>query len=187
MKDVHRQNLLQALEIYSHRFPSESAEVTRFIQFVENYSNCFDRTLQIGHVTGSAWVINETNSHALFTHHRKLGRWLQLGGHADGEANVQNVALREAREESGLTQLHLLDEAIFDIDIHLIPARKDEPDHYHYDVRYLIQAQGGEPLQMSDESNELAWFNLAEIKAHMVDESILRMARKWHQNTFISI
>ena len=179
---MHRQNLLKALKLYSHRFPSETAETTRFILFVENYPDCFERSLQIGHVTGSAWIVNQANSHALFTHHRKLGRWLQLGGHADGEANVQNVALREAREESGLIELCLLEEAIFDIDIHLIPARKREPEHYHYDVRYLIQATGTEQLQVSDESNELAWFDLAEIKARMADESILRMARKWHQN-----
>lgn len=176
---MHRKYLCHSLAAYGQRFPAETAVVTRFIEFVESHTDCFERSLQIGHVTGSAWVINAENSQALFTHHRKLNRWLQLGGHADGESYVPNVALREAVEESGLTQLQLLDEAIFDIDIHLIPARKQEPAHYHYDVRYLIQATGQEQIQASDESNDLAWFTLDEINRLIDEESIQRMARKW--------
>jgi len=180
---LHRKHLLQSLATYRERFPTEAAVVTRFIEFVEGHPECFERTLQVGHVTGSAWVVNAENSQALFTHHRKLNRWLQLGGHADGESDVPNVALREAREESGLTQLQLFDEAIFDIDIHLIPARKEEPAHYHYDVRYLIQATAGqEEIQVSAESNDLAWFTLAEISERIDEESIQRMARKWRSH-----
>ena len=177
---MHRKPLLDAIADYGSRYPGEAESVQRISEFVAQHSDCFQRSLAVGHITGSAWLVNAENSHALFTHHRKLNLWLQLGGHADGESTVQNVALREACEESGLSMLQLVDASIFDIDIHLIPARKSEAAHYHYDVRYLIQAKGDEALTVSDESHDLAWFSAAEIAAQFSDQSILRMTHKWH-------
>ena len=150
------------------------------IQFVSEHSDCFERRLQCGHITGSAWIIDLNRSHALLTHHRKLDRWLQLGGHSDGDSNTLNVALREGQEESGLKALCPVSEAIFDVDVHLIPARKDEPDHYHYDIRFLLKADRNHPLIISDESNKLAWVALDEIEKLADDESILRMLDKTH-------
>lgn len=177
---MHRKPLLDAITEYGSRYPTEGETVQRISAFVEEQTDCFQRSLAVGHITGSAWIVDAENNRALFTHHRKLNAWLQLGGHADGESIVQNVALREAREESGLSTLQLVDAAIFDIDIHQIPARGAEAAHYHYDVRYLIQAMGEEALTVSDESHDLAWFSAAEIAARFSEESILRMARKWH-------
>src|SRR5215510_11521790 len=92
-------------------------------QFVAANPNCFERSLQIGHVTGSAWIVDLDRTHALLTHHRKLNKWLQLGGHADGDPDILRVALREAREESNLDAIRPVSENIFDVDIHVIPAR----------------------------------------------------------------
>ncbi len=150
----------------------------QIIQFVEQYPDCFERSLSVGHITGSAWIIDQERSHVLLTHHRKLDAWFQLGGHSDGDANTLDVALREGQEESGLNQLKPISEAIFDVDVHLIPARKTEPDHYHYDIRFLLEADRQAPLTISSESNQLAWVTLEQALDLSEDESIQRMVAK---------
>ncbi len=139
--------------------------------------DCFKPELQIGHVTGSAWIVNKARDVALLTHHKKLNIWVQLGGHADGDSNIQRVAEREALEESGLMDLVTVSPEIFDIDIHEIPARKTEPAHYHYDCRFLIQAET-EDYTVSDESHDLKWIPLADMSTYTTEESVLRMVRK---------
>ena len=113
----------------------------------------------------------------VLTHHRKLGRWLQPGGHSDGDPDTLAVALREAREESGL-DVRALDDAIFDIDVHRIPARSCEPAHFHFDVRFLIQAEH-DRFRVSEESDALAWVPAVGLGTFTDGESVLRMARKW--------
>ena len=148
------------------------------LRFVTEHSNCFERSLRVGHITGSAWVVDTSRSHALLTHHRKLNKWLQPGGHADGDPDILRVALREAREESGLECIRAVSEAIFDIDIHVIPARGAEPEHLHYDVRFLLEASRESQLVPSHESHSLAWSPLPEIAELNPQESILRMVAK---------
>jgi 8-oxo-dGTP pyrophosphatase MutT (NUDIX family) len=156
----------------------EAAMVADMIQFVERHADCAERSLQVGHLTGSAWIVDREKKRTLLTHHRKLNKWLQLGGHADGELNPLAVALREAREESGLKNLYVVDEAVFDIDRHLIPARKTEPDHWHYDIRFMIEADPGERIVVSDESHDLEWIEIARMAEYNAEESMARMARK---------
>lgn len=175
---MHRQFLAQRLAQHTPFDDNEAQMLARIARFVAEYENCFERTLTVGHITGSAWIIDLDRRHALLTHHRKLDRWLQLGGHSDGDANTLNVALREGVEESGLQTLRPVSEAIFDVDVHLIPARKDEPDHYHYDVRFLLEADRNTPLVISAESKELAWVPLEQILTLNPDASIRRMMEK---------
>ena len=107
------------------------------------------------------------------------GFWLQLGGHADGERDLRIAALKEAEEESGLRELRMED-AIFDLDRHWIPEHKDVPAHWHYDVRYVVHAQGSEAYVVSDESHDLAWRDIAQLaNDEAADESVRRMAGKW--------
>ena len=113
----------------------------------------------------------------LLAHHRRLGRWLQPGGHSDGDTDTLAVALREAREESGL-DVRALDDAIFDLDLHRIPARDRETAHLHFDVRFLVQAEH-DRFRVSDESYALAWVPAVGLNALSNEESMLRMARKW--------
>lgn len=148
------------------------------IEFVKSYPNCFDRSLLIGHITGSAFIINKGKNKTLLTHHHKLEKWLQLGGHSDGDPDTVNVALREAEEESGLKKIIPLSSEIFDVDVHEIPARKDEPAHFHYDIRFLFEADDSEPLVISSESKDLAWIPLDRIEEYTREESVLRMVRK---------
>jgi len=175
--------LVSLLEDYGNRWPEESETVQRFREFVCTNPNCFDRDLEIGHVTGSAWVVDQTGTQVLLTHHRKLNRWLQLGGHADGSSDVLAVALREVREESGLEQVVPVSTELFDIDIHRIPARNEIAEHFHYDVRFAMEATGNERYVVSDESHDLSWVPISKIKSLSDDESILRMARKWEGRT----
>jgi len=176
---MHRQDLLAKLARHEPAGDSESDALTKVTQFVQQQPSCFERSLAVGHVTGSAWLLNASRTRALLTLHRKLGMWLQPGGHADGESDVLGVALREAREESGIADVVPVSEAIFDVDVHRIPQRPGEPAHLHYDVRFLLCAPTTDRFTISEESLELQWFSPDELTTLDVDESVRRMCRKW--------
>jgi 8-oxo-dGTP pyrophosphatase MutT (NUDIX family) len=171
--------MLDLLQAYAPTDAVERLMLARMIQFAGAQEDCCERSLAAGHMTGSAWVIDLERTHVLLTHHRKLNRWLQMGGHADGNPDLVEVALREAREESGLAGLRLLQQTPFDVDVHEIPERGAEPRHFHYDVRFLIQADRREPFVVSEESHALAWSPLKELAGQAgLDESLARMVRK---------
>jgi len=169
---------LGLIDDYQHDHPGEGAVVARLRAFVETHEDCFRRELRVGHVTGSAWLLNRSMERVLLTHHRKLDRWLQLGGHADGNPDVAAVALREAEEESGIAGIRLLLPGIFDVDIHEIPESGREPAHYHYDCRFLLQADVDEGYVVSEESNDLTWIALDDVARYTQDASIMRMLEK---------
>lgn len=171
--------LLSALDEYHMRYPEESETVCRFREFVMREPGCFDRSTFEGHITASAWVVDARRTHTLLTHHRKLNKWLQLGGHADGNHDLLVVALTEAREESGIDDVALLFPDIFDLDIHVIPARHADPEHLHYDVRYVVHT-GHSRHVVSEESHDLAWVPVLSMSHYTTEESMLRMARKWN-------
>ena len=176
---MHREDLLLKLEEYDPVYEVEKKFKVSFIDFVRANPNCFERSLEEGHVTGSAWIVNQDRTKVLLTHHKKLDRWLQLGGHADGEPDIVKVATQEAMEESGLESLTLLSSKIFDIDIHPIPARGNDPRHLHYDARFLFEADEGELFHVSSESKNLAWITLGDVN-RLTDHnnSISRMTEK---------
>ena len=174
----HRENLIGLIADYRLRFPEEIEQADRLEGFVIENPECFSRELLIGHVTGSAWIIDASAKRTLLTHHRKLNKWLQPGGHADGMSDVATVAMKEAEEESGLIELRLSSPALFDIDIHRIPARASEPEHYHYDCRFLIQSGSNDQYAISDESHDLAWVPMDELSQYTDEISVTRMADK---------
>ena len=178
MTTASRAGLLDELRAYAPADAREAAMRERLVAFVEAQPDAFERSLAVGHVTASAWIVDPARTRALLAHHRKLGKWLQLGGHADGDPDVRGAALREAREESGLESLRFASDAIYDLDVHAIPARPGEPAHEHYDVRFAFEADPGEPLVTSAESHALAWVALGDLPAYGADESVLRLARK---------
>jgi 8-oxo-dGTP pyrophosphatase MutT (NUDIX family) len=157
---------------------AEQAMLAEYFPFIAAHPDCLWRTCLEGHLTASAWVVDAARSRTLLTHHRKLDRWLQLGGHADGEADLLAAALREVREEAGLERVRAASPEVFDVDRHRIPAHGAEPGHWHFDVRFLIEADPAEPLVVSDESRELAWVPLAEVARLNPGESLARMVRK---------
>lgn len=174
----NRQSLLQKLASYVGSTPDEEQMRLATVKFVTQNANCFDRSLLIGHVNGSAWVVDRTLTHTLLTHHNKLDKWLQLGGHSDGNPDTLEVALREAQEESGLMDIQPLHTNIYDIDVHTIPERGDEPEHLHYDVRFIFVANMAQPLTVSSESKDLQWIPLTEIHTYNPSKSLRRMIDK---------
>mgnify|MGYP005850545099 CR=1 FL=1 len=182
---MHRKPLLDLLDRYAARHPEEDPTVARMRALVTARPDCFERSCAPGHVTGSAFVLSADRTRVLLVHHRKLDRWLQPGGHADGEPDVARVALREACEETGLTALAFVGpdgapgEAVpFDLDVHPIPARPGEPAHEHHDVRFLLVAGPHEEARASAESHAVRWVPLDDLEALAIDESVRRMARK---------
>jgi len=176
---MHRKKLLALLERYRKQNPEENEVIDRFIHFISAHPDCFELSLQEGHITGSAWVVDRSGARVLLTHHRRLNKWVQLGGHTDGDSDVGAAALREAKEESGIEGIEPLSNSIFDIDLHSIPARGDEPAHYHYDVRFAFTVTDSEDYTVSDESHDLAWVEIETIAEYTSEESMLRMGRKW--------
>lgn len=175
---MSRQPLIDQLQSYLPHHPDENSTIEHFLEFVKGEEECFERSTKAGHITGSAWIASPDGKQVLLTHHRKLDRWLQLGGHADGDPNVPGVALREAQEESGIEAFEQVTPDIFDLDIHPIPARKNEPEHLHYDVRYLLRATGSTDYIVSDESHDLRWVALDDVSSLTTEDSMLRMVAK---------
>lgn len=185
---MHRRPLIDLLTRYLAAWPGERELVDRFRAFVNTHADCLLRSCVPGHITASCWILDPEGRRVLLTHHRKLDRWLQLGGHVDGEAEVERAALREAQEESGMAEFAFVPwwENVgcagrlvpLDLDVHPIPARGSEPRHDHWDVRFLLRAGPGQDLTMSDESNDLRWFAFADLASATTEESVLRLQRK---------
>jgi 8-oxo-dGTP pyrophosphatase MutT (NUDIX family) len=178
-REPHQHGWASAIDAYASRCPDEADTIALFRTFMAENADAALRERLAGHLTGSAWLVSGDGARVLLTHHRKLDAWLQLGGHADGDVDLARVALREAEEESGLPDL-VVERDIFDIDRHRIPARPNEPEHWHYDVRYVVRATGSEAFVVSGESHALAWRDVRElVDDASVDASVRRMAAKW--------
>jgi 8-oxo-dGTP pyrophosphatase MutT (NUDIX family) len=172
------QDLLQQLDAYSQKYSEEVELGVKFKNLIKTEPNCLLRDTLPGHLTASAWVIDQhTYCSFLLVKHAKLNLWVQPGGHADGNENLRAVACQELYEETGIVPLQQ-QEGIFDLSIHSIPASKNMPEHLHFDVRYLFLADASMPLRLSAESLDLGWFNLQQMSDMGCDDSVLKMARR---------
>lgn len=182
-------------ELLARHVPFDEHEVRSIVlirQMAAEHPDIFSPTCEPGHITGSALVVHPESNRVLLTFHRKLKRWLQMGGHSDFELDPAAIAMREAREESGLADLQFystpkhrttvngfLAVHPLDIDAHLIPARPDTPEHYHLDIRYLVVTGEPEQIQMDErESNDLRWFDMDALGEVDTDDSVMRLVRK---------
>ena len=183
MPHLATSDLAAALAEYVTRWPDEHSTVAVFEALLGDATDPFVRERIAGHFTASCWLVDCSGERTLLTHHRKLGMWLQLGGHADGERDLRIAALKEAEEESGLPGLRI-DAPIFDLDRHWIPEHKGVAAHWHYDVRYVVHACDDEAYTVSEESHDLAWRRVADLAVETgSDPSVQRMARKWLART----
>ena len=176
---MKRNYIIELLKKYVSCYEEEIKFKDEMLFFIQKHENCFDRSLDEGHITASAWLINKDNSKALLMHHAKLNSWFQLGGHCDGESNVLAVAIKEVQEESGIKNIESVQSEIFDIDIHIIPENSKQKAHFHYDVRFLLRVFSDEKIQKNHESKELRWIgkNIQELPTNT--PSIIRMHTKW--------
>lgn len=176
--------LLGDLRRYGDFWAQDEPEVlAHYRAFVESTPECCERSHLAGHCTGSAFISCPRGKKVLLLFHPFLGRWLQPGGHADGDFDLQAVARREAEEETGLSELLAhnfcgVARTPFDLDIHAIPARGAEPAHFHYDLRFLFLADPAAPLTPETPELQLAWLSLEEVEKLTDEESVLRMVRK---------
>lgn len=177
---MHRNELLALLNQYQTRLNTEAGYVERTKRFVMAHEDCFHSELMPGHVTGSAWVVNPSRNKALLLHHKKLDRWFQPGGHADRDADIRRVALRETMEETGLEPAHirLVDERIFDVDIHTVPANRFGPRHVHFDIRFLLEVDDTQTIPGNNESHQILWVPLHQAVQYNHNLSTYRMVDK---------
>lgn len=164
--------LLQLINQYKQQLPDESASANEFKDFVNrNLGNSvYSRQNFDGHLTASAFLLNDAGTHLLFLQHKKLNRWLQPGGHIDDtDSSILDAALREMEEETGLkrTDVELISLDIFDLDAHLIPEnpKKSEPSHTHFDVRYLFEVTNESNIKVNlGEAKDLKWLEINELE-----------------------
>lgn len=131
-----------------------------------------------GHFTASSFVLSPDGASVLLILHGKLHRWLQPGGHIDPEdLDVLAAAKREVAEEVGITELVRVGAGLFDVDVHSIPARKQEPEHEHHDLRFLFRAVSLDAVAGSD-AQAAKWVPLREVAHIESDQSVMRAVAK---------
>ena len=149
----------------------------QILAFCAENPDALHRSCIPGHLTGSALVVNATGDRVLLIHHKKLNRWLQPGGHADGEGNLAHVALKEASEETGILNLQVIPTAI-DVDIHEIPARGADPTHLHHDVRFVVFAPADAQVRPNHETNGALWVEVDDSDGLIESEEVRRLVHR---------
>lgn len=167
-----KEDILALVARYNHRFPEQQDEVAPLMHFLNQHSGyeLINRKNFDGHITTSAFIVNQTGESLLLLKHKFLGRWLQPGGHVDPtDVTLMASALREACEETGLCEHQMLamSDGIFDIDSHQIPAnpKKEESAHVHHDLRFLFKCIDSTTISIAvEESTEYRWVTFSELE-----------------------
>jgi len=150
-----------------------------FLEFFDRYENAADRSLLHGHFTASAWIVSADRSAALLTHHRKLDKWIPLGGHCDGDFDFRAVALKEAREESGLPDFRILRAEPIDLHSHRIPAFGEVPEHLHHDIRFLLEADAeGGLILAEEESFAVQWVPITRLREFTSESFLIELSQR---------
>lgn len=171
-RDAARRSLAEA----SLNGEAQRACRRRFEQLVADHSDALDRTCRPGHLTGSALVVEHGADRVLVLWHNKARRWLQPGGHADGDGNLAHVAWREATEETGIEGLAVVSPAVH-VDIHEFRPPDEDP-HLHYDIRFVVLAPAHAQPVANHESGGLRWVTLDELAGLDPDEGLVDLAER---------
>jgi 8-oxo-dGTP pyrophosphatase MutT (NUDIX family) len=175
---MNKKEIFELIEAYRPSYSEEIYFREKILDFVQSHTEPWDRKIKEGHLTVSVWLLNSDQTKAFLIHHLKLDRWLQIGGHIEEQDDsLQTAALREALEESGLEGIRLLSPSIYDLDIHLIPERKNEAAHWHYDIRFLAKTDYQDFTTAYTEIKAAQWLDLSLPYSHF-PASISRMIEK---------
>jgi 8-oxo-dGTP pyrophosphatase MutT (NUDIX family) len=181
---MNKQSIYSLTQNYLSKYPEDS-HALHVLEFLDNHENFWQRDNAYGHITSSAWVVNESRDKVLLTHHKKLDIWIQLGGHIEAEDNtIYEACERELREESGLKEFKLLSNEIFDIDVHKFPACLPMVSQsifiWIFDF-YFRAIQMKKLILTCMESNEVAWIPINEVENYQNALSVMRMVEKVKQ------
>ena len=143
----------------------EARDKAVILAFLAKNPDAFLRSNPIAHMTASAWIVNPERTKTVMVYHRIYDSWSWTGGHADGETDLLAVALREAREETGLKNVRVVDGRIFSLEVLTVDGHEKQgeyvPSHLHLNVTYLLEADEGEELRVCEEENAgVRWFTL---------------------------
>jgi 8-oxo-dGTP pyrophosphatase MutT (NUDIX family) len=176
-------DLIEELRLYQPADDAERAHHLAIIDLLGGGTKVFQRDhFEPGHITASCFIVDSGGKRLLLHRHRRLRRWLQMGGHCEGAEAPAVAALREGTEESGLPDLELVVDGIIDVDVHAIPAAKGEPNHHHFDLRYLAHTSTPDAITMlEDESLDLTWVPFHEAVERMAEDGSTRAIRKIEQ------
>jgi 8-oxo-dGTP pyrophosphatase MutT (NUDIX family) len=188
MNDAPRAELLKILEAHTPADLQEEEHLARMLAWAKGLADPFARTTLPVHFTGSALVATTDGSGVWLVHHLKLYRWLQPGGHTEPQdLSPLDTAMREALEETGLeVSPHPGITGALDVDVHLIPARKTEPEHFHADVRFLLQARNEERVTaQEDEALAVRRFDWDDALSRVGESeaAFRRMSKKGRERT----
>ena len=192
---AHIEHIIAILEQHLCADDKERDDARRIIELARAHPNITSPLCEVGHITGSALVVHLPTRRVLLNHHRKFNRWMQFGGHMDNDLTPHITALREAREETGLSDVKFVRTDSprpqplpqgeggtiprpFDVDIHVVPQRGERPDHLHLDLRYLVSTDRPDEAKASDESNDIRWFARDELAALGLEPGVWRMIHK---------
>lgn len=182
---MNKQPILDLLQNHQTSFSEEIEFRKQIIEFLEQNDDFALRSNLTGQLTGSAWVVNKERTKVLLIHHKKLNKWLQIGGHIEAtDKTIEETILREIKEESGLKGLKLLSSSIYDIDIHTIPQKKEIAEHLHFDIRLIVEADENEILLPQDEEIlDIKWYSVNEVQnlaeaTISINQSMKRMINK---------
>jgi 8-oxo-dGTP pyrophosphatase MutT (NUDIX family) len=178
---ISYEHTLALLERHQSTFSEEQQFIRDTLLFIQQHETDFwQRSTLAGHLTGSAWVLSADRQSALLIHHQKLDKWFQPGGHGDAEDGLLiRTAQRELAEECGLFDVQPINSGLFDLDVHSIPAKGEEPKHLHYDLRFLFCNSQNHPLVYDpSEIKGIKWVPLTQLTGLEVPSSLRRMALK---------
>lgn len=183
-------DLIDEIERFRPRCEQEAADRLLMLDFMRTHDDFLLRDNQIAHVTTSAWTVNERRTKVLMVYHRIYDSWSWVGGHADGDADLRRVALRELREETGVSEARLADETILSLEVLTVSGHVRRgsyvPSHLHLNVTFLLEADERSPLaHNADENLDVRWFSFTEALAAstepwMVDHVYRKLVERSH-------
>lgn len=170
--------ILKEIESYKPWDSEEKEAKEKIVEYLKTNNIIIDTENKDGHLTASAWIVNSKRDKILMTHHKILDIWIQLGGHTNKGETAFIAALREGYEESGLKTISEVNKDIFDLDVHYFPETRKNKAHYHYDIRYLFEANENDEIVVSNESKDVKWISFEDLYKFTDEKALQRMMEK---------